>query len=194
MSLPRSNIRSFCEEYEFFTTPTGCITIVKGGEYTTLEQTHHEFINLFLDEISTFYPEAYQVLCEEYKNSKKNKVYYEFLIVRRFLKCNFGILDNKPDISSSGAFCCEFVPCPMHGECKYEKIICNAKFCSTLTPRELEVMDLLCKFHTVEVIAERLYIAIDTVKNHRKNALKRLNLNSTISFLDYAQMNNLFKD
>jgi DNA-binding NarL/FixJ family response regulator len=47
-----------------------------------------------------------------------------------------------------------------------------------LTPRELEVLELIGKGLTNQEIGERLYIEVGTVKNHVHNLLKKLDVSS----------------
>lgn len=180
--------------YEFYTTPEGDVMIREDNNLRTLIENDRPFITQFMHSIQEFYPEAFKALCAEYVSSNINRSYYEFLIVRRFIKCNFGEYDNKLDITEGGSYNFEFVGCPLRGECKYDRCICQPKFNSSLSSRELEVMKLFFNRYTVEEISERLFISLETVKNHRKNALRRLNLKSTTDFMDYAHRNNLFKD
>lgn len=180
--------------YEFYTTPEGDVMIRGEVGLKLLTESDREFIGEMLNAIMTFYPEAFEALGREYVTSKLNRTYYEFLIVRRFIKCNFGEYDNKLDITEVGSFNFEFVQCPLRGECKYDRCICQPKFSSTLTPRESEVMRAIFQRYTVEEIADRFHIAIETVKIHRKNALRRLGLKSTSDFIDYAHRNNMFPD
>ena len=180
--------------YEFFTTPEGDVMMRRDNETSLLAETDHEFVREFTLHLSEFYPEAYSALCTEYAKSKLNKGYHDFLLVRRFIKCNFGEFDNKLDITETGCFQFEFVKCPLRGECKYDRCICSPKFNSTLTPREMDVMKLIYDRKSVEEIASTLYISIDTVKNHRKNGLQRLKLRSTADFIVYAYDKNIFNE
>lgn len=179
---------------EFFNTPEGDVMIRKHGESErVLSQKDREFIGAFISAINEFYPEAYKALGETYKKSALNRDYYQFLIVKRFIRCNFGAFDNVQDVDASGAFRFEFVSCPLKGECKHDGIICTPKFNSTLSSRELEVMKLAYEGRTDEHIAETLYIALNTVNNHRKNAFRKLDVHSMPEFMRYAERHNLFK-
>ena len=180
--------------FEFYTTPEGDVMIREGNTLKVLTEAERTFITEFLHNIMEFYPKAFKALCAEYVTSKLNRNYYEFLIVRRFIKCNFGEYDNKLDITETGTYNFEFVGCPLRGECKYDRCICQPVFNSTLSSRELEVMKMIYQRYTVEEISEKLFISIETVKNHRKNSLRRLNLKSTTDFVDYAHRNNLFNN
>lgn len=42
-------------------------------------------------------------------------------------------------------------------------------------------------------IAEELYLSIHTIKNHIRNALKRLDIHSKADFVKFADANNLYK-
>lgn len=59
-------------------------------------------------------------------------------------------------------------------------------FCS-LTDREKEIIGLLALGHNNPSIADYLFISRKTVEQHRKNINKKLNINSFVSLLKYAQ-------
>jgi DNA-binding CsgD family transcriptional regulator len=180
------------KDTEFYTTPEGDVMIREGNSLRALTETDRDFISDMIRTIREFYPDAFDALCKEYVKSQINREYYEFLIVRRFIKCNFGEYDNKLDIAEGGSFNFEFVGCPLRGECKYDRCICQPRFNSSLSKRELEVMKMIYERYSIEEIAERLFISIETVKNHRKNSLRRLGLHTTADFMDYANKNHLF--
>jgi DNA-binding NarL/FixJ family response regulator len=49
---------------------------------------------------------------------------------------------------------------------------------TTLTSREMEVLELISKGYTNQQIAQNLVIEVGTVKNHVHNILEKLNVNS----------------
>ncbi|KRD12615.1 LuxR family transcriptional regulator [Flavobacterium sp. Root901] len=60
-----------------------------------------------------------------------------------------------------------------------------------LSPREIEVVTLICLEYSGKEISEKLFISINTVETHRKNILKKLNIKNTIGLVKYALKNNL---
>ena len=152
-------------------------------------------VSAILEKIQRFYPSAYKALCDEYKKSSLNIPYYQYLIARRFCKCNFGVLDSsKRDIDNNGDFIFEKVACPLRGECKYEGVVCCPKFSTDVSPAENRVMELLYRGYSVEEISERLYLSPLTVKNHYKSVYKKLGVHSQAEFMRYAQKTKMYGD
>lgn len=162
------------------------------GPVVQLTENSKEVIKELLEVSETFYPEQYKALSDIYSRSSVNKPFYDFLRARRIVSCCFGELDSMPDKDEFGAYHFEMVKCPLAAECKYHKIICQPKYKTSLTDAEMRVMELIYRNVAVEDIAERLFISIHTVKNHRRNALQRLKLHSTSEFIGYAHRNNLY--
>ena len=55
-----------------------------------------------------------------------------------------------------------------------------------LSDREREVLQLVAEEHTNQEIAERLYISVKTVENHRAHLMKKLDIHSTAGLTQYA--------
>ncbi|MGA6927316.1 MAG: response regulator transcription factor [Desulfosarcina sp.] len=55
-----------------------------------------------------------------------------------------------------------------------------------LTPREQEIMRMLAEGIAKATIADRLYISVKTVENHRSNIMKKLDLHSAMDLVRYA--------
>ena len=72
---------------------------------------------------------------------------------------------------------------------RYNKVI-NQK--NILTPRELEILILICEENTTKMIANKLSISSRTVDNHRKNLLFKTNTKSTLGLFIYALKNKIF--
>jgi two-component system, NarL family, nitrate/nitrite response regulator NarL len=62
----------------------------------------------------------------------------------------------------------------------------NAPAISSLTPREKEILLLVSEGLTNKQIAEKLFIAENTVKNHIKNLLEKLELENRVQLASYA--------
>lgn len=178
---------------EFYGTPTGQVMMSNSDSPLKIyEESDREFTLAMIEHIGGFYPEAMTALSKTYESSRKNRRYFEYLIVHRFIRCNFNEYDSRLDIDSMGCFRFEFVPCPMRGECKYCGVICNPSFNAKLSPKEIEVMKMFYRGSSIEHIAESLFIAMSTVKKHKRNVLERLKLHSLSEFLSYASKNHLF--
>ena len=163
------------------------------GKNTIVDETQTELIKYMLDGIRERYPLAYKALTKVYQKSALNVPYYQFLIVKRFCKCNFGKLDGtKDDVESNGKFNFEKVECPLRGECSFEGVICSPKFNSKLSEQELRVMKLVYQGKQKEEIAETLYISPYTVKNHIKSVYLKLGIHEKSEFIRYVTENNLF--
>jgi NarL family two-component system response regulator LiaR len=57
---------------------------------------------------------------------------------------------------------------------------------SALTPREWEVLDLMCAGHSVDQIADELVLARDTVRTHVKRLLRKLGAHSQAEAISIA--------
>lgn len=180
-------------KFETYTTPEGDIMVAPTGEaHYKLEPNQREFIGSMIKHIRECYPDADKAMRETYKASADSLFYYEFLIVRRFLKCNFGDYDNVMDFDQD-SFKFEFVSCPLRGECKYDQVICNPRFNTNLSERELQVMKLFHAGLNENQIADKLFISINTVHNHKKSAFKKTSNHTLAEFFTYANKFNLWK-
>lgn len=57
---------------------------------------------------------------------------------------------------------------------------------TNLTPREYEVLEKITKGKTTAQIAEDLHLSVHTINSHRKNILRKLNMNSPAELIVYA--------
>lgn len=55
-----------------------------------------------------------------------------------------------------------------------------------LTKREIEILQLICREHTNQQIAEQLFLSVGTVDTHRKNIIQKLGVNNTVGLVRYA--------
>lgn len=56
----------------------------------------------------------------------------------------------------------------------------------SLSPREQEVLRMIAEGILPRDIAERLFISVKTVENHRINILRKLGLKTTVDLVKYA--------
>ena len=168
---------------------------VPDGKNERVTENSTELVKGLLSIIREQYPEAYKALMESYQRSSENVPYFQFLMANRFCKCNFGNLDNTfKDVNKDGGFNFEKVPCPLRGECKYEGVICGAKFNSKLSSAEIRVMKLVYDGNSNEDIADKLYLSPHTVRNHIKSSYLKLRLHEKSEFIKYANSHNLFSE
>ena len=64
---------------------------------------------------------------------------------------------------------------------------------SRLTPRELEIVQLLAEGKTSKEVAEALMISIKTADTHRANIMRKLDLHSVTELVRYAVRNQIVK-
>lgn len=60
-----------------------------------------------------------------------------------------------------------------------------------LSPRELEVLRLICQGYTNHEMAEEMSISVRTVESHRANLMGKLNVRSRVELVRYARMRGL---
>ena len=128
------------------------------GRNFVVDESCTDIISFILNNVRARYPEAYEALEKWYQKSALNVSYYQWLMARRFCKCNFGCLDattkDAIDARCDGVFNFEKVPCPMRGECPLEDVVCNPKFNSCLSKAEERVMRLWYDGRSLEQIGE----------------------------------------
>jgi two-component system, NarL family, nitrate/nitrite response regulator NarL len=67
-----------------------------------------------------------------------------------------------------------------------ERDVQNIPSISSLTPREKEILQLVSKGLTNKQIADHLFISENTLKNHIKNLLQKLQLENRVQLASYA--------
>ncbi len=182
-------------QIEFYNTPEGDIMVKPLGEKASLLAVgSRDIISTMLEYIYTYYTEAHRALADLYSDRKRNRIYFDFSIVSRFIRCNFGEYDQSQcDIDRSGHFSFEEVKCPLRGtgDCPLENIVCRPKFIISLSLRELEVYRLIVQNKKAEDIAYQLSISKHTVDRHRENIKGRLGLNNIPELITFWYSNNL---
>lgn len=62
-----------------------------------------------------------------------------------------------------------------------------------LTPREIDILQLIVEEYTNQEIAEKLFISVRTVDAHRRNLLEKTGARNTAGLVRFAYENNLVK-
>lgn len=178
------------EKIEFYNAPDGSVCVKSFEQpmfvYDMGDKRCRKITEEMIVLIRDLYPAAFAALSEIYSKSERNREYFEFKIVHRFIRCNFGEYDSlNYDIGSPGMMHVEDVRCPMRGECLFEGTICKPKLQTKLREREMEVARLLSEGMTQAEVADALGISIYTVARHVQNIKARLHLKHTHQIISY---------
>lgn len=178
---------------EFYNTPCGDVIIKEVGQPArVLKEQDRELIAEMLAIISDRYPQSHRALMDLYSKSSMNRTYYEYRVVHRFIRCNFGEFDQlNYDINAFGQFNFEEVKCPLRGECPLEGVVCKPEIDLNLTDREMEVFRLIASNMKTEEIAAKLSISKFTIIRHRENIKARLGLHDIPEMITYWHVNHL---
>lgn len=171
---------------EYYLSPDGeDIIISKNGNHSLLSSEDSDTITFLYREIEMRYPDAFKRLNEIFCQHRE----FMFLVVKRFIKCNWGKADEQPDINGN-EWNLEKVQCPLRGGfCCDERVICLPRLSTGLTPRELDIIKLA--HMPVKDISSRLFISPYTVENHIANISRKLNVSGKSELVKYAHQNRL---
>lgn len=178
---------------EFYNTPEGDVMMKEFGKPAImLKDTERPTIEYMLTIIRDRYPKAHARLMQLYSSSTMNRWHYEFRVVHRFIRCNFGEYDQYSlDINHNGQFVFEEVKCPLRGECEHENVICRPELDTALTEREIEVFRLIASNLQTDKIASELHISPCTVNRHRENIKAKIGACAVAEMVSYWYQNNL---
>lgn len=176
---------------EFYNSPDGDVFMKRPNlPVIVFSNDDRKIIECMLVLINDRYPEAFARLSLIYSKYERNRLNYEFKMVHRFCRCNFGEYDqNQMDIDSTGRFNFEEVRCPLRGECPHECVICKPKLNTKLTERELEVMQYIAEGLQSQQIADELNISVCTINRHRENIKAKLSLKTIGEVVNYYLTN-----
>lgn len=164
------------EAVEFFIINGQTCLIGHDGVARKLTPSDRDAIGFILENMKKFFPQSVERLEEWATDSICNKPYFEYRIVDRFIRCNFGEADFlKPDVEV-GIFHFEEVHCPLRGICKDEGVICKPKPVLPISDEEAKVVGLYTKGFLPGEIANKLGKAEQTCKNQIWSACKKLKL------------------
>lgn len=180
-------------QIEFFVSPQGMVYFYgKNQEIIRYDMEQPELIRLMAQMIQTVYPEAYEYLFKNFIKSKKNKLYHQFLITERFIRCNFGTNDTLNYDINQGMMNLERVNCPLRKCCKEENIVCNPKVKSPFFPKETEVAKIFAKGYVASEVADILGKSLHTVTSQLRNMTRRLGLRSSREIIKIVHQRNLW--
>ncbi|WP_111706490.1 response regulator [Lutibacter citreus] len=73
----------------------------------------------------------------------------------------------------------------------FEEVSQDGFFLNTLTPRETDVLKLICKQMNSNEISSNLHISVNTVETHRKNMINKLQVKNVVGLAIYAVKHNI---
>lgn len=178
---------------EFYNTPEGEVMMKELNQPAViLGEDNRSMIEYILSVIRDRYPKAHTRLMQIYSSSTMNRWYYEFRVVHRFIRCNFGEYDQyNLDINRDGLFVFEEVKCPLRGECEHEGVICRPELNTLLTEREMEVFRLIASNYQTDDIAAELHISPCTVNRHRENIKAKIKVRNVGELITYWHQNQM---
>lgn len=170
------------QKIEFYVSPDGKVKVDEEGIPFTKEYTEDdkELTDYVAGLINNQYPEAYKALALEYRASMPNRQFFRFLIVHRFIRCNFGKFDGLTYDIEGDVLHIEDIACPLkwRNDCPLRGVVCKPKPFG-LTSREAEVAKLSSSGRTYEEISEELGITHSTIKNTIQKIKEKLHLSSS---------------
>lgn len=178
------------EAVEFFII-RGQTCIRRNGVSKPLTPADREEIIWMMVQMRNNFPDAVERLEIWAAESAKNMRFFEYRMVDRFIRCNFGEADFLYSDVEDGLFHFEEVRCPLRGICKDENVICKPKFNVPLTREEGKAAILYSKGLDANEIAHRLKKSVKTIKNQLDNARKRLHLDRTRDLIKIFSVYNI---
>lgn len=155
----------------------GQTCIRRAGKGSKLTPRDRDAIEFMMENIGKYFPDAMADLRKWASESEPNRHYFEYRIVDRFIRCNFGEADFlRPDIDDLGMFHLEEVKCPLRGICEHEGVICKPKVRLDLPEEEGRVVKLYAAGLLPKEIASKLGKAESTCKRQIWSACRRLKL------------------
>ncbi|RVT97310.1 LuxR family transcriptional regulator [Mucilaginibacter limnophilus] len=99
--------------------------------------------------------------------------------IKKFLICNYGGFDRKPDVIDGLLQATEYWPCPHRGNCSQEGKLCDALQTDNgqyLTRREIEYVQLTAKGLLDKQIAGIMQVELVTVTTYSRNVRTKTGL------------------
>lgn len=173
------------ENIEFTSASDGSITARTCDGSKIVTENDREIVSFMYEEIRDIFPDTFNRLCNLYAKYKRNEWHFQFLVVKRFVRCNMGLDDMLTFDVEKGILNVEFVNCPLRGECPDEHIICCPKSQSKLTVRQKEIARLYAQGKRVTDISVIIGRSKKTVSNTLSAIKKVLGLRHTSDIITY---------
>lgn len=176
---------------EFFTHHNGEVIIDNADGIRVLTLKERGVIEPMLDKMRELRLPAVQWLEKQFEGSVRARLYYEFLIVRQFIKCMMGKNDSLTmDVDESGNFHYEKVDCPVSCHCKGAGLLCRGKNNSILSKKEQMVIYLKSLGNTEKQVAYLLKLSPKTIHAHMDNCRHKLHAHSSAEVIRYFNSTN----
>lgn len=131
---------------------------------------------------------------EAIKALAKWDLYHEDEMLHQYILCRFGGFDNEPDISKDGNVgFSEYWDCGRRGTCANEGKLCSSIKVANgyLTKQQINILKCIRAGKTYAEIAEKLFIAEDTVISHVQNIQSVTGLKGKAELAAFAERKNL---
>ncbi len=183
------------ENVEFRVSPDGKVFFSINGEEKRLTRFHRNVCTPIAGMIKERFPGAWSRLVLLYHakvNTPTEREKAEFLMIERFIRCNFGEHDLlTPDIEED-ILNFEEVRCPLRGGfCPHENIICKPQSLIRLSKSEKEVVKFYLRGETFDEIARILKKSPSTVKVQLHNIKNKLGAKNCRDIIRVIRFNNI---
>jgi len=178
------------EAVEFFII-NGQTCIRRKGISKPLTPADRDEVEFMLENMRRYFPVAVGRLEELASESRPNRRFFEYRMVDRFIRCNFGEADFLYSDIENDMFRFEEVKCPLRGICKDEGVICKPKFQMPVSNEEGRAAVLYSKGLNANEIAKVLGKGVKTVKNQLTSAAKHLGLSGTRDLIKVFSVYNI---
>lgn len=179
---------------EFYTTPQGEVEIKSTDGVRTYTRECKDVTTYMYAKIEEEYPAAHRALCAEYKRSADNPPFFKYLVVHRFMRCNFGRYDHIDDIDAHSTFHFERVDCPLRDrECKLCGVICMPQFNTKMSEMQIDIMARYTRGVDCHLIADQLNTSYDNVRKHIAKCYAKVGATTRSEFSEWAAKHNIFQ-
>lgn len=144
------------------------IKAITNGSVMDLTQLPFSYMQMLQEEIDKDH-EVKMHLFDMHPNSNYKRL-------EQFVKCRFGGLDYKADMSRDGVQDGEWWPCPLRGTCASEGVLCKAVQFNgeRLDHQDITLVQMLSTNNTNEVIANEMNLPMGSFHLAKKKLYQKL--------------------